>query len=707
MPASRTDFPDQVFALSVIVMLSACILYAPVYALLLDEPVAAAAVALSAIPCVLALAIYKRTRQARVALHGVAAASFAIISFLVIWQGGLSSPAAGWLVLMPIPLVTAGDIRGGLFWFVLVMSEMVILGAIELAGIPLPYHRGENPQLLFILCQPGLCVVVFMFLLAVGRARHDAKQQLERRNAELSKARDLALAASQAKTQFLANISHEIRTPMNGVLGATEYLSTTSLGEEQSHFVQIIRQSGESLLALLNDVLEFSRIEAGKIELESVPFSPREIVEAVAELLAPKAAAKGLELTCSISRNVPAQVRGDPARVRQILVNLLGNAVKFTGRGEVAIEAITQPGRDGRRLMQFIVRDSGIGIDQAAQSNLFRPFVQADGSTTRPFGGSGLGLAISADLTRLMGGSLRLESEPGVGSLFYCSLPFEVSKESDERPRLPSNTQILLIEPHARTHAALVEMLAIIGGTVHCAPRLEEPTSDARSNTQHVLLIADTALDSPEQLQLLQRWSRQARILLLAHIGKAIPEQIGQICTAVLRKPVRFDRLIAALTATTHGVELGGAATETASDVSAHVLLAEDNQVNQQIALALLKRLRCSVDVVADGVAAIEAWRSRPYDLVLMDCQMPTLDGYDATRAIRKAELTSGSARTPIIAVTANAMTGDREQCIAAGMDDHIPKPYNLDVLKRAIETWVQRSARPHASRVAPSSSKG
>ncbi len=528
---------------------------------------------------------------------------------------------------------------------------------------------------------PDAQVEVTLTPLTLGMRRvllaewHDISERLRYEHG-LEIARDSALAYARARSDFLATMSHEIRTPMNGVIGMTQLLAETVLSEQQREYVDTVRACGEGLLALINDILDFSKLEAGKVQLESIPFSVRELAEDAASVVAPQAHCKQLELTCRIAGDVPAVAWGDPTRLRQVLLNLLSNAVKFTVAGAVEMQVTCLPHEtDGNVQLVLSVKDSGIGIAPEALPRLFTAFSQEDGSTTRRFGGSGLGLVICKGLTALMHGALEVESCPS-GSTFQVKLPLRVHTAALARPKL-TGRKVAVLEHRASSRAALVAQL-MATGLVVSTPEDEHGVGDVE------VVLVDQGFGGDTGAEIAARLTAQGRqVGLLRRLDGSHVEEEG--LAFVLPTPVREYRLNLQLERLLLRRQPVTAGVREHRQFKAHVLVAEDNRVNQRVVRGLLEKLGCTVTIAGDGVQAVDSVAQGHFDLVLMDCQMPELDGFGATQKIRARQLT----HLPIIALTASAMDGDRERCLAAGMDEFLKKPVRLEELERALAQWL------------------
>ncbi|HEY6091532.1 MAG TPA: response regulator, partial [Gemmatimonadales bacterium] len=537
-----------------------------------------------------------------------------------------------------------------------------------------------------------------------------SEEAAKRAEAVMRDARDLAERTARARSAFLANMSHEIRTPMNAVLGFVELILDTELTSEQRRALELVRSSSEALLMILNDILDYSKIEAEHLELESIPFDVAKLVHATASLLAVRAREKHLELLADVTPEVPRAVRGDPTRLRQVLMNLIGNAIKFTEQGEIVVSVTTALAGDDRVELRFEVRDTGIGIAPEHLAHVFKEFTQADATMTRRYGGTGLGLAISQRLVRLMGGELSVQSEVDRGSTFAFTLAFAAELAPLLRPTPLASLggrRMLVVDDNQTNRRILREMLAAEGVKIDEVATAAEGL-DALRRGRYDLAILDVQMPDMDGFQLAERVRGDATIartnlLMLTSAGQ---RGDGERCRELgirgyLTKPLsRADLLEALGTVLTQPPEDGGADVVTRHTIaesrrSLRVLLAEDNPVNQQVAVAMLVKRGHEVHVAGNGREALDAVRERDYDVVLMDIQMPEMDGFEATEAIRA--LPKGK-DLPIIGLTAHALSGERERCLARGMSEYLAKPFKAHELFALVESGAEQRAEVPAT---------
>ena len=674
--------------------------------------------------------LLRRTRSVVIAGNYFTACLFGFVTYFALRSGGLFSPALLWQPVVIMAAVTLVGVRSAIAWTIVCVTEILLLlaSASDVAVAP-PALTPSGARLFLVTGLASLDGLVLFLSQVYESYKNAALVALQEAKSETENARLRAEEASRAKSQFLANMSHEIRTPLNAVLGMTSLLLDTRLDETQRDYVETAQASGEHLLGLINDILDFSKIEAGRLELERVPFDVRETVEEALDVVAFNSSKKGLELAALVEDHVPTAVEGDAGRVKQVLVNLLANAVKFTERGEVTLHVDARPSeRGGVVELTFAVHDTGIGIAEEHRARIFGVFSQVDASSTRRFGGSGLGLAISKRLAEMMGGKVWFDSTPGRGSMFAFSvLAPKVEGATDRIERRDAGPlvgrRVLIVDDNDTNRRILSAFTSAMGMVPRDTGSPREALEWVRSGAQ-VFDVAILDFQMPEmdgaelaeRLRTLPGRGHFPIVLATSSLGRTARESAiaAPGFTAYLVKPVKRVQLqtllVRVLSETPAAAQPTPAPivepapiapvdeTDEAPAVVAtpepapppRVLLVEDNKMNQKVALAMLSRLGIEADLAADGREAIQAIATKPYDLVLMDVQMPVMDGLTAARVI--CHRWKPEERPRLIAMTANAMSGDEQRCRDAGMDDYVSKPVRIDELAAALKRNASRA---------------
>ena len=577
-------------------------------------------------------------------------------------------------------------------------------------------------------CSLGLVALVGWTLVRLRQTAAELKQtnesleqRVEERTGDLKSARDEALQAARAKSEFLAMMSHEIRTPMNAVIGMTDLLLETSLTQEQKEYTMTVQHSGDALLKIINDILDFSKIDAGKLEIEEIDFDLHETVEDMAILLGTQAQKKQIELLSLIEEDLPRGLVGDPKRLQQMIMNFMSNAIKFTEKGEVILEVKKEKDLPGHQvLVRFQVKDSGIGISEEHRAKLFQPFTQVDSSTTRRFGGTGLGLVITKRLAEIMGGSIGVESQPGKGSTFWFTILFQKSsidfKKHEAFDVTLESTRVLIVDDNEASQKILTTLIKAWKGLPEVAvdgfEGLAKLIESQKKRKLYDFIVLDMQMPGMDGVEVLKKIRsneaiRKVPVIILSSLG--LKEQFDEAkklgIDAYMTKPVRQSQLYNCMLQTvakskkiqkiSSPVEAQAQGGQTKASTSKfrkdlRFLIAEDNLINQKVIGIQLKKMNYEIDIVDNGRLAIDAVKRKTYDVILMDCQMPEMDGYEATRQLRKLE--GDKRHTIVIAMTANALKGDREKCLEAGMDDYLSKPIKMEVLTPILEKWFPLS---------------
>ncbi|MFO0904385.1 MAG: response regulator [Pirellulales bacterium] len=686
----------------------ALLLWAPVFTPVfywLGSPRGAAMIVVSSLNLIAILSSLRWARCPRLSSNLVVGNLLTLLAELACVSGGIDGPSLMWLPVVPMIAVVTCGTRSGVVWSLL--SCGVALGFFAIRQLGYSFRLEIDPSDRSLLAVSSLCgitlcslALTWLFKLGESNIRRDLEQ-----------ARSAADQANCAKGAFLANMSHEIRTPMNAIMGMTELVLGSPLNREQREYLSVVHESCESLLSLINDILDFSKIDAGKITLQQEPFDVQELLANTVKAFSLRAHQQRLELLQQVDADAPRWVVGDPLRLRQVLVNLIGNALKFTEQGEVEVALRCCERSSQRVILCFAVRDTGIGVPADKQRAIFEMFEQADNSITRRFGGTGLGLAICSRLVELMGGELTVDSQVGEGSTFSFQAAFALAEGRAEdaegsRVSLASlrGRRVLVIDDNATNRRILEDTLSQWGLPTETAAGAREGLAKLRAAfVNHVpfeIVITDEQMPEIDGFmfaQLVQDEPRFARVALLMLTSSGAPDDMSRYAalgiSSYLAKPIKRSELLSAI-AQALGAEERRASTKSSTPgdsastpphAGCRILLAEDSVVNQKLAVAMLGKMGCHITVAPNGKEAVARFVPGRFDLVLMDVQMPEMDGFEATRQIRAREAESADPAVPIIAMTAHALQEDRDRCLAAGMTSYLAKPIRSHELQRVL----------------------